>query len=191
MTKRNEAGLATVSHAAPYGIEHHSHRYAAWAASLSVKGCRFRVEQGRAILEACGFDADFSRPEQLPTAVNMDDEHRWWRASVIKAAKSQDLTFKDGVAAKLINVYLKSRFVCGGHHAHERVHNLHPPVDAVLLKSLADNDFGGNAKQWRRARRKRWSKLSSDEYEQVITLIRECLAGEPLWKIEEYWKGSQ
>ena len=64
----------------------------------------------------------------------MDEEHRRWRAVVKKAAKFEGLNFTHGVAAKLINVYLKSRFVCGGHHAHKRVHNLHPPIDAILLK---------------------------------------------------------
>ena len=35
-------------------------------------------------------------------------------------AARRNLTFTHGVAAKLINCYLKSRFVCGGYHAHAR-----------------------------------------------------------------------
>ena len=37
----------------------------------------------------------------------------------------------------------------------------------------------------------RWSKVSSEEYEQVIVPIRQCLKGKPLWEIEEYWQGNQ
>jgi hypothetical protein len=179
------------AHATPYTIELHQHRFAAWAASRaasSVKDCRFSVKRGRAILEACGF-ADLSGPEQLPSLERIDDQHRHWRTLAIQAAKEQGLSFTHGIAAKLINVYLKSRFVCGGHHAHERVRNLHPPIDDVLLKTLTALDVGGHAKQWRSARP--WSKLDSEQYEQVIGFIRESLKGEPLWKIEEHWKGNQ
>ena len=99
--------------------------------------------------------------------------------------------FTHGVAAKLVNVYLKSRFICGGHHAHERARSLHPPIDSVLLKSLADANVGGKARQWKQAAKTRWSKFGSDEYEQVIAFIRQSLNGGPLWMIEEHWRGNQ
>lgn len=182
-----------VESAAFYGIELHKHHFAAWAASraASVKGCRFSVEKGRAILEDCGFVAAFSAPVHLPPCQDIDEQHRRWRISAIAAAQPGGLTFTHGVAAKLVNCYLKSRFVCGGHHADERVQNLHPPIDDLLLKALADSDTGGFARQWRKARRTRWSKLDSEGYEAVIALIRASLQGEPLWRIEEHWKGHQ
>ena len=58
-------------------------------------------------------------------------------------------------------------------------------------RTVADGNLGGYAKQWRRAHYTRWSKLDSDQYEQLIGLIRDSLKSEPLWKIEEYWKGNQ
>jgi hypothetical protein len=193
MTNGNEAGAVLVQGATVYGIERHSHLFAAWAASraASVKGCRFKVEQGRAILEAAGFKADFFTPDQLPASENMDEKHRQWRGGVIEAAGSHGLTFTRGVAAKLINIHVKCRFICGGHHEHERVRNLHPPIDDVLLRTLADLDIGGYAKQWREARQMRWSKLSSEQYEDVIARVRKSLKGQALWKIEEYWAGNQ
>lgn len=126
-----------------YGIKQHQHLFAAWAASraASVSRCRFKVTQGRAILEASGFVAAFSEPEKLPTPAKMDNKHREWRTAAIKAAKLQGLTLTHGVVSKLINCYLKSRFVCGGHHAHRRVHNLHPPIDAALLKTLTNHNI--------------------------------------------------
>lgn len=176
-----------------YGIELHCHRLAAWAAcrGASVKNCRFSVEQGREILEECGFKAGFSRPEQLPEPHAIDEEHRKWRAAIVAAAKSRGLPFTHGVAAKLVNLYLKGRFVCGGHHAHGRVQSLHPPIDGLLLESLAEQDVGRKAKEWKRAAKSRWSKFGSDDYEQVIALIRASLKGAPLWKIEKYWRGYQ
>jgi hypothetical protein len=194
MKTENEVNFASEPCATPYGIERHSHLFAAWAASsaASVNGYRFPVEKGQAILEACGFKADFSKPEQLPVSEEMDEQHRQWRDSLIEeAADSQSLRFTHGVAAKLINCYLKSRFVCGGHHAHERVRSLHPPIDRVLLTALGRLNIGGCAKEWRKARQTGWSNFSSEQYEKVIALIRKYLKGEPLWKIEEHWKGNQ
>jgi len=193
MSEEIEASSAPDPCASSYTIECHHHRFAAWAArrAASVKGCRFRVEQGRVILEACGFGVDFARPEQLPTPERVDNQQRRWRTDAIQAARSQELAFTHGVAGKLINVYLKCRFVFGRYYSHQRVRSLHPPIDDVLLTTLGDRNVGGYAEHWRQARRTRWSKLSSEQHEELIGLMRQSLKGEPLWKIEEYWKCNQ
>ena len=176
-----------------YSIEQHRHLFAAWAAgrAASVVGCRFKVEQGQAILESCGFDEDFATPERLPAQAKTDVCHRVWRRRVVSQAVGHNLTFTHGVAAKLINCYLKSRLVCGGYHDDARVKNLHPPIDDVMLRELARLDVGGYRKEWQRARTVRWSKLDSNGYERLIQLIRLCLRGEPLWMVEQYWPGHQ
>ena len=176
-----------------YGINLHAHRFAAWAASraASVVNCRFSVAQGRIILEECGFNASFSSPEQLPEPQAIDEQHRKWRADILSAAASRGLTFTHGVAAKLVNVYFKSRFVCGGHHDDERVRALHPPIDSVLLEALVELNVGGHASAWKQAAKTRWSRFGSEDYEHVIQLIRQSLNGAPLWMIEAYWRGNQ
>jgi hypothetical protein len=177
-----------------YTIEEHQHRLAAWAAgrAASVKGCRFTVRQAKVILEAAGFNADFATPSALPKPAQIDATHRKWRADIIKAAAKQKLSFTHGVAAKVINCYLKVRFVCGGQHEHERVRCLHPPIDEVLLKELARQTVGGFSQQWRKLCQQRWSKFDSATYQSAIDRIRQSLpAGEPLWKIEEHWEGHQ
>jgi hypothetical protein len=158
-----------------------------------VKGCRFKVEDGRRILEESVFKPEFSRPEQLPSPERMDEDHRQWRHAVIDIARSCGHELTHGVAAKLINVYLKCRFVCGGHHAHENVRSLHPPIDDVLLRRLAEDDCGGFKADWCKAHRTRWSNFKSVDYEVVIDRIRQTQEqrGEPLWEIERYWKGNQ
>jgi hypothetical protein len=146
-----------------YGIDVHQHRFAAWAAcrAASVVNCRFGVEQGRAILETCGFTASFSRPDQLPEPEPhaVDAAHRQWRADIIRAATPGGLIFTHGVAAKLVNIYLKSRFVCAGHHAHARVQTLHPPIDSVLLRGIVEANVGGHRNEWKQAAKTRWSKF--------------------------------
>jgi hypothetical protein len=178
-----------------YTIHEHQHRLAAWAASTAAsasKLCRFKVHQGIAILEASGFNPSFSNPDRLPDSRNIDSKHEEWRTAIIETAKIKNLEFSHGIAAKLINCYLKVRFVCGGHHEHERVKSLHPPIDRLLLGRLAKIDFGKQSKQWRQFCLQGWSTYDSQTYENVIALIRQTLGiGNPLWKIEEHWEGHQ
>jgi hypothetical protein len=176
-----------------YEIEEHKHRFAAWAASraASVRGCRFSVEKGKAILEGIGLGPKLADPKDLPPPDQLDAVHRAWRRRAINLGRDYDLVLTHGVAAKLINCYLKSRFICGGYHQHNRVQILHPPIDEILLKTLAILNVGGHQKEWRRARLARWSKFNSRQYEEVIARIRSSSRSEPLWMIEEHWKGNQ
>jgi hypothetical protein len=96
-----------------------------------------------------------------------------------------------GVAAKLINVYLKSRFVCGGFADNPKVQALHPPIDRLLLEELAREDFGGKRKFWAQVNQCGWSKFDSTTYENVIQEIRNSLNAGPMWEIERFWKGHQ
>jgi len=177
----------------PYTIEEHTHRLAAWDAATSARAsilCRFKVKTGVEILEACGFTAQFSI-DQLPDPDRVDEVHREWRKKVITEARNRKYTFTDGIAAKLINSYLKARFVCGGYHENERVACIHPPIDSILMESLSDINIGGKQDEWRRMSKKKWSKFKSQDYEKVILLIRQTIPGQPLWKIEEFWRGYQ
>jgi len=94
------------------------------------------VEAGKAILERAGFDARLRHPRQLPSPARMDAVHLAWRKVVIKEARKVRLEFTHGIAAKLINLYLKAKFTCGGYASHPRVATLHPPIDSLLLKAF-------------------------------------------------------
>jgi hypothetical protein len=177
----------------PYSIEEHRHKFGAWAASraASVKGCRFKVEIGRSLLEAAGLNTLGENPDRLPD--NIDEAHKIWRQTIIDKGKIEyNLNITHGVAAKLINVYLKSLLVCGGYHNDEKVKCLHPPIDSLLLSGLEENNIGGLRKTWKRYANIRWSRFSSDEYESLIENIKQVVqAGSGLWSIEEYWIGYQ
>lgn len=178
----------------PYTIEEHKHRYVAWAASraASTKTCRFSVLQGKGIIEAIGLQDLLSTPDKLPSPSEIDVQHRDWREKAIHSAESSHLTgFSHGIAAKLINVYFKGAFICAGYEDHPNVAALHPPIDKLLLDELYINDFGGQRECWGVARRQRWSRLNSEQYEAVIQAIRISMNGEPLWQIEAHWRGYQ
>lgn len=177
----------------PYTIEEHKHRFSAWAAgrAASVNGCRFSVKQAKAILESAHMNQLLGDPNNLPMPQEIDNIHRVWRNNIIDAAEIQGLTFTHGIAAKLINIYLKAGFVCGGHHEHAHVQALHPPIDSVLLDELSARDVGGFRRTWNEVRKIRWSNFNSEQYETVIKNIRNALPNECLWAVEQYWRGFQ
>ena len=186
--------LAAMGKNMSYTIVEHKHRYTAWAASraASTKTCRFEVLQGKGIIEAIGLHQLIANPNTLPTPDQMDKAHREWRAVAITAAESKGLRgFSHGVAAKLINVYLKGAFVCGGYEMHANVAALHPPIDSLLLDELYHGNVGGLRNLWSTARKNRWSKFTSEQYEAVITAIRQVMGTSPLWQVEIYWRGYQ
>ena len=176
----------------PYSIELHCHQFAAWAAAraASVKGCRFSVAQGRALLERCGFGAQMG-VAALPKPKAMDASHAEWRKAICDEAAEEDIQMTHGIAAKLINVYLKARFVHPPYHRNSKIRALHPPIDRLMLDAMAKANFGGEAKLWRETSRKGWSNLNGQDYRRVIAEIRVGLRGEPMWTIEEFWRGYQ
>lgn len=173
-----------------YTLEHHKHNFAVWAASTAASAsplCRFEVRLGKLILERSGFTPDFNS-KSIPSAREFDSIHASWRNLVIKVAKKNGKTFTHGVAAKLLNCYLKVRFVCGGDYNSEIVDYIHPPIDALLLSELARNKFGSNAGiDWQSFQKLRWSKFTSKQYELVISKIKSVMKEQPLWTLEKYW----
>ncbi len=177
-----------------YSIEEHKHRFASWAASrgASVVNCRFKVEEGKAILEEAGLKEIANSLDHLPIPEEFDIQHRIWRENVIKVAKQYQKEFTHGVASKLINLYLKSVFVCGENINDSRIKAIHPPIDSILLEELYKQDIGGKREVWRKAKKAKWSKLTSEEYEQTIKAIKDTISNNHgLWEIEQYWQGFQ
>lgn len=177
-----------------YTLEEHRHRFGAWAASraASVNGCRFSVESGRSLIEEAQINVAALSPNDLPSEQNQFDlKHKEWRDKIIVLGKQQNITISHGVAAKLINVYLKSMLVCAVDNSCQAVPYIHPPIDSLLLDELAEKDSIRFPAVWSKYVRIRWSKLSSDEYQDLIDTIRLFMDGKPLWAIEEYWRGFQ
>jgi hypothetical protein len=142
----------------PYTIDVHRHRFAAWAAgsAANVKTCRIAVEKARNLIESAELDKLLESPNKLPPPGDIDQDHTNWREAICDDARRHpvSLPITHGIAAKLINVYLKAAFVCGGYHEHEHVRALHPPVDSLLLSKMSDENIDGR-KDWGKVP---WSK---------------------------------
>lgn len=175
-----------------YSIEEHRHRFASWAAGrgASVKGCRFTVEQAKRIIEATTLHELARTIINMPSPESFDNFHRQWRLKAIEMAATMGLPMTHGVAAKLINIYLKSTLVIAGHHDDPRAGAIHPPIDSLLLDALYEGNVAGLRALWNTTRTIRWSKLNSEQYEAVIEGIRTASGSKrTLWCIEKYWRG--
>jgi hypothetical protein len=178
----------TQSMSARYTIQEHTHRFACWAAATGASAspkCRFTVKVGKEILERAGFDAQLNNPEQLPSPSKLDSTHLAWRKRVIKEAKKCGVVFTHGIAAKLINIYLKTKFTCGGYAEHPNVAALHPPIDSLLLK--AQNQVDAN----KRRLRTNWSTFDARTYQEVLNAVRSHNNSKLLWTIESLWQGHR
>jgi len=177
-----------------YTIKEHKFRFAAWASSRAAGTsplCRFKVNQGVEILTNSGLSDYVDNVELLPEESKVDAFHKKMRELIIIEAEKLGLEFTHGVAAKLLNMYFKIIFVCGGYEQNEKVDYLHPPIDAVLLDSLKTNNVGNLKKEWNKSAKIRWSKFSSNDYQNVINNIKLVVKDKPLWIIENYWQGHQ
>lgn len=177
-----------------YNIERHIHLYSSWAASRAAstsKINRFTVEIGQNILENAGFKNLILNPDGLPAdEIKFDNQHKIWREEIIYLSKEfANKEFSHGIAAKMINIYLKSIIICGGFHEHPNSRFIHPPIDSILLEGLASRKFNGDDEFWRNAKKEAWSNFDSNYYQEVINKIRAGLKGAPLWSIEKYWRG--
>lgn len=202
------------------------HRFAAWCAATAARAspsCKFKVEEGRGIIEAVGLKklSGSDGWVNLPNQDKFDGWHERKRKEICgsKAVKQikrrkdklgEDFEFTHGVAAKLINVYLKALFLGGVHVENLSLDNqkkrdaIHPPVDRVLLTGLRQ-DLRNDPEIEDTLREKvlslndtNWSQLKSCEYQEIIYMFREIIcakkpvyAEKGLWTIEKYWTGNQ
>ncbi len=187
-----------------YNFEDHLHKFAAWSgatAGSSSKLCRFKVKTGKEILEQSGIHPQGELKYLLQHGKY--NCHRWykeicknnfdkWHSNICNRmiGIAQNLTvsgFTFGVAAKILNCYLKSYI----NQESGVLGYIHPPIDRILLTMLAKENVGNYKSEWIKLRNIGWSKFNEKQYSYCLELIRVSLKNEPLWKIEYYWQGHQ
>lgn len=182
----------------------HRFRFAAWGAATAArasKNCRFPVSDGVKLLKLIELDKLASGIEALPGPAEFDEKHDVWCDQLVllaltKLSKLPKKKFSYGVAAKLVNCYLKPLFMehlLTGDASEERlkVNAIHPPIDSILLRNLGKSDPDvERAKNWRRWNSIGWSNFDRDDYLAVIEQIQD-LTGGALWRIEAFWTGHQ
>lgn len=185
-----------------YSFVEHQHRLASWAAATAARSspkCRFSVREAVEVLSSLGISSFVENPQVLAGSVkDFDRMHRELCCEAIRLstdrlpARKAGGTFSFGVAAKLINVYLKVGVLSRSGKDGADFVAMHPPVDRILLLGLGDADLGGRRRFWTAMAKVGWSTFSEAQYGEVIRAMRESLpASMPLWSIEKYWRGYQ
>lgn len=178
-----------------YSIHQHKHAYATWAASRAwgrgLRGGGHKLAK-RLIEEAARLQ-EVHGPDDLG-----EDVDAWllarMQAIVDYAARHRLAGVTFGRAQKLVNIYLKTVLVCGGHEYHPRVVKLHPPLDLELFRglsrALALQEDSAAARAFRSAqvRRKAWTQFDREDYLGHIDAIRSYMGDQPLWMVERYWR---
>ena len=175
-----------------YDLFEHRHRYAVWAAARAAQrgwsGAKTLILVNG--IEASGV-VEVVRSDHLEwpsSAHDFDRAHRRWCETLMANLEEQnveDVTF--GRAAKLLAIYLKSMTIVGGHHESPFARVAAPPIDEILLKSLAaDHSF--DRKHRRLWRTTKWTKMTTKEHEAIISSFRiEGLDRPAFWMIKQYW----
>ena len=182
-----------------YDLHTHQHRFASWCAATAAGRspiCRFKVKLGVNIIEESRFKETFAGYNNLPSSqAEFDCFHRKICCDILCNSKKfkNELNgikgeFTYGIAAKLLNCYLKAIYLSSFQVKsgdYKKLHYIHPPIDRILLQNCKKhhpqafsniNDFS-------------WSKFEEDGYKKVIEIIKSVMKNDPLWKIEYYWDG--
>ena len=211
-----------------YSLDMHKHLLASWAASsaASQSGFRFRVEQGKELLSLASSGNNTSNEDfieyikEIKIFKGHKDFDNWHSKTIkmmrtdgpgfkkilekINKTKKKKLDKKDysyGVAAKLLNVYLKVYFL--DDFESNFASFIHPPIDRLLLVELLEKEseiFNFNLELFKHTgligekKIPNWTKINSEEYNEIIKLIRKFIESKDLtglWRIEYAWKGHQ
>jgi hypothetical protein len=175
-----------------YTLATHQHRFAAWAAARAAQRGLAKLRTG-IILDAlvhCGVVAVVDTVSNWPTtAETFDAAHRGWCQSVLKHILSIGISeARYGRAAKVVAIYLKSRIVLGGHHDTDFARVIHPPIDRILLQSLAGYVRTKDTAFANQLRTTNWTSLTEAEYDDLIARLRSAGLDQPaFWCVERFW----
>ena len=195
------------------------HRFAAWCAcrASSVKDYRFKVRKGKKLIEdsdlrkdlLAGWDATL-----LNSSKSFNEWHRNKRYRIIGISKRYSEqgnfpVFTHGIAAKLINIYMKVLFLGSVQDRMQEKNRkkqklIHPPIDGQVLTRIAnyharvtalagnhDVEFLSQYPTQFNGVGIPWTGLNSGQYESIIKAFMHITRYHGLWTIEEYWPGHQ
>jgi hypothetical protein len=176
-----------------YNLSEHRHRFAVWAAARAAQRNFTTVEKLRGALESTDIRASLADAVTYQ-ASPLDFEHmhrRWCRGIVDHLTSHSVQQAAYGRAAKLIAVYLKATVIMGDRCDTPLGRCLHPPIDRVLLQTLAKSTSvqSPHRKDWGSIS---WTKLDEQAYYRLIVQLRAVLPSDTaFWQIEEYWQPSE
>ena len=212
-----------------YSLDIHKHVLASWAASsaASQAGFRFKAKYGLQLLLLAKSGKKTKRKDliqyikEIKTFKEQQDFNDWHSKTIdmmrsggrdfnkilegINKTKNKKLAIENysyGIAAKLLNVYLKV-FYLGDFGKNTFASFIHPPIDRLLLEELLKKEsefFKFDCEPFEHTsttgsgKIPKWTQINEEEYKEIIKFIREFLHKnnrKGLWRIEYAWRGHQ
>lgn len=181
--------------AQPYTIELHRHNFARWCAARAyTRGLKGGGNQiAFELIDASGLK-NVTAPAHI--GPDVDDWLLGYMRKIFNEAKCRGIEgFSFGHAQKIVNIYLKSVFVCGEHYSHPQVVQLHPPLDRQLFIGLKAHlrrnkaAYPAAAAKFVKAQKvnSNWTSFTETDYMHHITAIQALMVGRPLYEAEEHW----
>lgn len=173
-----------------YDITEHRHRFAMWAAARAAQRGFTTVRNLRDALQATDIQEILSAPSTFHISpAQFDELHRRWCSAICSNLIDRQISkVTHGRAAKLVAIYLKAVVIMGSACDSSLGRHMHPPIDRILLQSLAASDriTSPHKAAWRSIS---WTQLDQAAYEQLIGQLRSAIpANAPFWMLEEYWE---
>lgn len=163
-----------------YTFEEHIHNFAVWTAARAVGRNFTGTSSIKLSIEASGLRKFAAKPISI-SRVEFDELHRHWSCQLIKKLQpivGNEATY--GRAAKIIAIYLKTSVILSNKEITKAIDFIHPPIDAILLNSIAKKRDIPELKNVR------WTKLNEKEYWDLVDKLRAAI-GSFDWRLEYYW----
>jgi len=178
-----------------YDYKEHLHRYGVWTAARAQRAFMTTAHIKQALdkidlkREAFGLsmDMDASAFDEWHVKIcnNLQSELRIISTESYKPKKGKKVEF--GRAAKIVNIYLKTTVVIPNCEKDDcnLIQVIHPPIDAILLKCLANCERKILSKEQGLIT---WTNMKQEVYTSIIDKLREHFQQSSLWKAEACWK---
>jgi hypothetical protein len=162
-----------------YDFNEHKHRYAVWTAARAIQRSFTNTRNISKAIDSTGL-RKFAETDEIFTQDWFDIEQVMWCTQLIERFKAMGIPCSYGRAAKIVAIYLKTSVVLPSRGTANNATLIHPPVDSILLRSLARKT------SMKHLRTMRWTKITVQAYLQLLGELRHTL-GSFNWTLEEHW----
>jgi len=157
----------------------------AWAAARAAQAGSSKTTV--AVLRDALVDADAIHWDKT-IAVSSAKEYDAWHVAAIDGVHAKLIravpSISWGIAAKLVNVFIKGHWLLDAGCSGPMRFYGHPAIDSILLR-LVDEKYKKYGCDYTRSLR--WQRMTRDQYAGVIAFLR-AHHQEAIWTIEEEWK---
>lgn len=167
-------------------LERMRFEFFAWASARAAQAGSSKTTV--AVLRAALVDADAANWGRCVVVTSAKDYDAWHMEAIDGVHRKLVNTVPAigwGIAAKLVNVFIKGRWLLDAGYTGPIRSFGHPAIDSILLH-LIDDSYGTDF-----TRSLRWQRMTRQEYEGVIATLRLRHPHEGIWTIEEEWRADR